>query len=52
MPRRPSIIVNDSRIGGGNFFIYTPKTYSKKEKKWVYANMFSVKRILKLGRSK
>ena len=44
MPRRPLIMMNDSRIGGSRGFIYTPLEYFKKQKKWIYANMASVKR--------
>jgi len=37
-------MMNDSRIGGSRGFIYTPLEYFKKQKKWIYANMASVKR--------
>jgi hypothetical protein len=44
MPRKPRIMMNDSRITGGKGFIYTPLQFFKKPGKWLYANMMSVKK--------
>jgi len=49
MPRRPRIMINDSRIAGGKYILYSKLQYSPSDKSWVFGSMFStLKRDLKI----